>query len=174
MMTMDEQEYDETFDSQLEVFRPFFIIPTWLSNSTAQAIAWMRVNPEVLVLIPFSFSHLSLVTWEATRECLDWMLGNGPLVWAGIAFHCLSEDPPPMLPFFWNCVITLRVSSMTLSVGRLLAIMCLAVPRSSMMTKAFLAIPSSASKTPYFLEIFPDLSARRGILHLPSSPPSAL
>ena len=63
---------------------------------------------------------------------------------------------------------------MTLSVGRLLAIMWRAVPRSSMTTRAFLATPSSASKTPYFLQIFPDLSASRGILHLPSRPPSAL
>merc|ERR1719225_851401 len=61
-----------------------------------------------------------------------------------------------MLPALdWNVEITFRVSSMTLSVGRLLAIMCLAVPRSSMTTRAFLAMPSSASNTPYFLQIFP-------------------
>merc|ERR1712106_850269 len=40
--------------------------------------------------------------------------------------------------------------------------------------RAFLAMPSSAPKTPYFLEILPDLSASRGILHFPSRPPSAL
>merc|ERR1719219_144653 len=82
---------------------------------------------------------------------------------------CPEEDA-----FFWNCWITFRVSSMILSTGRLLATICLAVPRSSMMTRAFLAIPSSTSKTPYFLEIFPDLSARRGILQFPAIPPSDL
>merc|ERR1719210_2694238 len=84
-----------------------------------------------------------------------------------------APDPDPR-DLDWKFWMTLRVSSMTLSTGRLLATICLAVPRSSMMTRAFLAIPSSASKTPYFLEIFPDLSARRGMLHLPSRPPSAL
>merc|ERR1712079_539864 len=87
----------------------------------------------------------------------------------------LTSPPEPMLPVLdWKVEITLRVSSMTLSVGRLLATICLAMPRSSMTTKAFLAVPSSASKTPYFLQIFPDLSARSGILHLPSRPPSTL
>merc|ERR1719192_3228218 len=57
------------------------------------------------------------------------------------------SPPAPMLPALdWNVEITFRVSSMTFSVGRLLAIMCLAVPRSSMTTRAFLAMPSSASR----------------------------
>merc|ERR1712045_767923 len=66
---------------------PAEIPQCWLSNSTAQAMAWIRVNPEVLVLIPLSCSHLSLVTCLATRECLDWMVGKGPLVWAAIALY---------------------------------------------------------------------------------------
>ena len=58
----------------------------------------------------------------------------------------LTSPPEPMLPVLdWKVEMTLRVSSITLSVGRLLAIMCLAVPRSSMMTRAFLAMPSSWS-----------------------------
>jgi len=81
---------------------------------------------------------------------------------------------PELKDLDWKVPITLRVSSITLSTGRELATICLAVPLSSMMTKAFLAIPSSASNTPYFFEILPDLSARRGMLHFPSRPPSAL
>jgi len=112
-----------------------------------------------------SFSHLSLVTCLATRECFDLMMGK--------LLGITSLPAPLLMALDWNEVITFRVSSMILSTGRLLATICLAVPRSSITTKAFLAIPSSASNTPYFLEIFPDRSARRGILHLPSRPPSA-
>ena len=54
----------------------------WLSNWTAHAMALARVKPEVFVVIPLSLSHFSLVTCFATRECFDWMVGNGaPPAW---------------------------------------------------------------------------------------------
>jgi len=57
----------------------------WLSNSTAQAIAWIRVKPEVLVSMPFNLSQLVLSTCLATKECFDLISGNGPLSCASIA-----------------------------------------------------------------------------------------
>merc|ERR1711992_247297 len=84
---------------------PAEIPQCWLSNSTAQAMAWIRVNPDVLVLIPFSCSHLSLVTCLATRECLDWMVGKGPLVSAAIGFH-LPESPPEKALSSFHRVLT--------------------------------------------------------------------
>ena len=74
----------------------------------------------------------------------------------------------------WNVARALRVSSMSLSIFRLVATICLAVPVGSTTTKAFLDTPSSASKVPYFLQILPERSASRVSLHCPSIPPSAL
>ena len=48
----------------------------WLSNWTAQAMALARVNPEVAVTAPDSFSHRGWVTYLATRECLDLISGK--------------------------------------------------------------------------------------------------
>merc|ERR1719226_246041 len=59
----------------MESSSPAYIPQCWLSNSTAQAIALANVNPEVLVTIPESLSHFSLVTCLATKECLDWIFG---------------------------------------------------------------------------------------------------
>ena len=57
----------------------------WLSNSTAQAMAWARVNPLVAVTALLSLSQRGLVTYLATRECLDWISGNG----SDISYKCV-------------------------------------------------------------------------------------
>merc|ERR1719283_399398 len=45
-------------------------------------MALARVNPQVLVSMSLTLSHLSLVTCLATRECLDWITGNSPdILW---------------------------------------------------------------------------------------------
>merc|ERR550539_593715 len=85
-----------------------------------------------------------------------------------------SPEVPAVNALSWNCLMTFRTSSMTLSTGRLLATMWRAVPRSSTTTTALRAMPSSTSKTPNFLAILPDLSASKGILQLSDMPPSAL
>jgi len=59
----------------------------WLSNSTAQAIAWIRVKPDVSVLMQFKSFHAASVTCLATSECFDWILGNWPPVTASIALY---------------------------------------------------------------------------------------
>ena len=52
---------------------------TWLSNSTAQAIALAKVNPDVLETIPDNLSHFSLVTCLATKLWVDLMFGNSAM-----------------------------------------------------------------------------------------------
>ena len=56
---------------------PAQIPQCWSLNSTAQAMAWARVNPEVLVLMSASFSHVSGDRCFATKLLAERMVGNG-------------------------------------------------------------------------------------------------
>ena len=57
-----------------------FQLFTWLSNSTAQAMALARVKPEVLETMPESLSHFSLVTCLATKLWVDLMVGKSAIL----------------------------------------------------------------------------------------------
>jgi len=65
---------------------------TWLSNSTAQAMALARVKPEVLLTIPLSLSHFSLVTCLATKLWVDLILGNSAMALKGNNVSRFSSD----------------------------------------------------------------------------------
>ena len=54
-----------------------------MSTCTAQAMALARVKLEVLVVIVLNFSHSGLVTYLATKECLDLMSGKSPILAGG-------------------------------------------------------------------------------------------